>query len=81
MKFKTQLTAHNSSFLTAASTLNVKGLTSPSLLVAARITLIAANASCLKQPNTYSRVGITIYHPYLHVAVSDHSLQNNSIIN
>ena len=55
MKFKTQLTVHNSSFLAAvrtqlaaASTLNAKGLTRLSLLVAARITLATMSASYLK---------------------------------
>ena len=36
-------------------------LTNPSLLVAARITLAVASASCLKQPDTYSRASITIH--------------------
>ena len=65
-----------------------QGHINPSLLVAARITFAAASASCLKQPNTYFKVDITIHRSYLLTAVrsnltaaSAHSLLNNSIIN
>ena len=46
-----------------------QGLNNPSLLIAARITLVTASTSYLKQPNTYSRAGITIHCPCLLVAL------------